>query len=145
MKMNQPDMNRKLFLLLVAALSISGLLRADDAVKKLASVRDFAFGGVGVAGITSQGELAFRKVAGGKSAVADFAALLESGNAAARCYALTGLHVLAPDLFAQEIKRYEKDKTSVSTVSGCMIMSLPMSSVVANITAGRYDSYVKKK
>ena len=131
--------------LLLVSLFMAASVNAADPLKKLASIHDFAFGGIGVAGITSEGELAFQEVMARKTAGADFTALLDSGNPQARCYALVALHVVNPKAFAVQVKRFERDKTSVSTIGGCIIMAQPMSSVVANISAGRYDRHVKKK
>ena len=131
--------------MLLLTLFMAASIQAADPVKKLATIHDFAFGGIGAAGIISEGEVAFRGVLTRPTAEADFAALLDSGNAQARCYALAALHVISPRTFAVRVKRFERDQTTVSTISGCMIMALPMTSVVANISAGRYDGHVKKK
>lgn len=129
---------------LVFSLVLAGALHAADPVRKLATIHDFAFGGVGFAGTTSEGEAAFGEVMGRKTAEADFVALLDSGNVQARCYALVGLRLLNPAAFSTKVKRFEKDKTAVSTMAGCMIAQQPMVSVVANISAGRYDEQAKR-
>lgn len=129
---------------LLMLLLLATTVLPSDALKQLASIRDFAFGGIGVAGVTSEGELAFREVLKRGTAEADFTALLDSGNAQARCYALVGLHVLNPAACASAAKRFAHDKTAVSTIGGCIIMTQSMASVVANITAGRYDRHARK-
>ncbi|MBX7206731.1 MAG: hypothetical protein K1X78_00350 [Verrucomicrobiaceae bacterium] len=129
----------------VAVLAVSSNLHAADPLTKLASIHDFAFGGVGFTGITSKGEVAFREVMERKTAAADFLALLDSGNPQAKCYALVGLRLLDPTAFGTQVKRFEKDKTKVSTMAGCMISEQLMLSVVANISAGRYDEQAKRK
>lgn len=131
-------------MLLLAGLLMAAGAHAADPVKKLASIHDFAFGGIGVVGITSEGELAFREILKRPTAEIDFAGLLESGNAQARCYALAALHVLNPKAYAARSAQFARNKSTVSTIAGCIKMELPMSSVVANITAGRYDRFVKK-
>ena len=133
------------FIALLMILCLAASAHAADPVKKLASIHDFAFGGIGVAGTISEGEVAFKEVLARPTAEADFVALLDSGNAQARCYALAALHVINPKTYAARVKSFERDKTTVSTIGGCIIMVLPMSSVVATITAGRYDLHVKKK
>lgn len=140
----EPKMKPHFLTMLLVTLFMVESAHSADPVKKLASIRDFAFGGIGAAGIISEGEVAFRGVLARPTAETDFTALLDSGNAQARCYSLVGLHVISPKAFAVQVKRFERDKTTVSTISGCMVMALPMSSVVTNISAGRYDSHVKK-
>jgi hypothetical protein len=117
---------------------------AVDPLKTLSSIHDFAFGGIGVAGTTSEGEVVFREIYNRPSAKDDFLKLLNSGNPQARCYALVALRGLSPQIYSSEIEKYKKDKTKVTTIGGCMIAVFPMSSVATNIEAGYYDSYIKK-
>jgi hypothetical protein len=117
---------------------------AADPLKTLSSIHDFAFGGIGAAGITSQGEVAFRDIYARPSAKDDFLRLLNYGNPQAKCYALVALRSLDPQTYSSRIETYKKDKTNVTTIGGCMIAVLPMSSVATNIEAGHYDGYIKK-
>jgi hypothetical protein len=112
-------------------------------VEELAKVDHFAFGGIGVAGTTSKGELAFRKVMADQSAREELLKTLAAGSAAAQCYALAGLHTLADPSFEEQAKRFTKDSREVTTIGGCMMGKQPMSSVVANIRAGRFDQSVQ--
>ena len=117
---------------------------AADALKTLSSIHDFAFGGIGVAATTSEGEVVFREIYNRPSAKDDFLELLNSGNPQAKCYALVALRSLDPQIYSSKIEKYKKDKTNVTTIGGCMIAVLPRSSVATNIEAGYYDSYIKK-
>ena len=63
--------------------------------KSLAEVEEFAFGGVGVAGIESQGERFFRAVMDSNDALATFQKILGRGTAAAKLYALCGIRLLS--------------------------------------------------
>jgi hypothetical protein len=119
-------------------------LHASDSFEILSSIHDFAFGGVGVAGTTSKGEVVFREMYDRPSAKDDFLELLNSGNPQAKCYALVALRSLDPQIYSSKIETYKKDKTNVTTIGGCSIAVLPMSSVATNIEAGYYDSYVKR-
>jgi hypothetical protein len=118
---------------------------SSDTAERLASIHAFAFGGVGVAGTTSEGELAFREILSRPDAEKDFLNLLVSGNAQGKCYALAGLHYLDPKEYETQAKRFKNDKTPVTTIAGCMILAQEMSSVVAHIDAGKYDVYIKEK
>ena len=129
-------------MLLCASVAIA---ETSDPITELASTHDFAFGGIGVAGTTSRGELAFREILKRPSAEKDFVELLASGNAQARCYALVALHSLNPKAYADRVRQFEHDQTDVSLIGGCIVTHEPMSSVVVNIGSGRYDSYLKRK
>lgn len=135
-------MKRLACLLLCAGLCLASVMA--DPVKDLESASHFAFGGVGVAGTTSQGEREFRAILDGKSPKKDFLALLKSGNPQGRCYALVGLHLVDAKAFDAAASKLEKSKTSVATIGGCIIMSQPMGAIVTNIRAGRYDGYAKR-
>jgi hypothetical protein len=127
-------------LLLIWAVST----HAADPLKTLSSIHDFAFGGIGVAGTISEGEVAFREIYNRPSAKDDFLQLLNSGNPQAKCYALVAFRGLNPQIYSSKIEEYKKDKTKVTTIGGCMIAVFPMSSVATNVEAGYYDSYIKK-
>jgi hypothetical protein len=117
---------------------------AADPLQTLSSIHDFAFGGIGVAGTISEGEVAFREIYNRPSAKDDFLQLLNSGNPQAKCYALVALRGLNPQIYSSKIEEYKKDETKVTTIGGCMIAVFPMSSVATSVEAGYYDSYIKK-
>ena len=81
---------------------------AADPLQTLSSIHDFAFGGIGVAGTTSEGEVAFREIYNRPSATADFLKLLNSGNPQAKCYALVALRSLDPQIYFSKIEKYIK-------------------------------------
>jgi hypothetical protein len=135
----------KVLALILGLLALSLPAHSEDALKTLRSVSHFAFGGVGAAGTVSEGEVAFREVLKRASAKEDFSAVLKSGTPQAKCYALVALRSLDPQIYSVHIEKFKKDKTDVTTIGGCIIMVLPMSSVVGNIEAGNYDRYVGKQ
>jgi len=135
----------KTFLCAILLGACTALGEDSDPLKELASIHDFAFGGIGAAGIISKGEVAFRQVLQRSTAEKDFVDLLATGNAQARCYALVALHGLNPGLYAERVRQFEGDRSKVTTIGGCIISEQPMSSVVINIGRGRYDSYLKAK
>jgi len=116
---------------------------ADKPLKDLARVEAFAFGGIGVAGTKSAGEIDFRAILAQPSALADFRKLLVEGNRQAKCYALVALHKLQPKEFPALAASFAKDKAPVRTIGGCMVADLPMNSVVAGISKGNYDLYLR--
>ena len=115
------------------------------AVNTLSETPLFAFGGIGVAGITSPGEYAFKSVLASDSAEADFLQILKTGTPQAQCYALVGLRIKDRPVFDEQVKRFAASHQKVDTCAGCAPMTLPMSSVVATIQKGSYDDRAKAK
>jgi hypothetical protein len=105
----------------------------------LKSAQWFALGGIGVAGTTSKEEKAFRSLLEEPNAISKLKALLSEANLAGQCYALLGLYLLRDAAYQENSARYKSSDARVKTVAGCMITEQPISSVVSNITAGRYD------
>jgi hypothetical protein len=116
----------------------SGLASNDD-WNTLKTAQWFATCGIGVAGTTSKEELAFRSLMHEPNAAGKLKALLSEANLAGQCYALLGLHILHDAAYEESIARYKSSDARVKTVGGCMITEQPVSSIVSNIAAGRYD------
>ena len=113
--------------------------------RRLPKAHLFAFGGIGYAGITSNGEIAFKGVFASDSAAADFLQILKTGTPQAQCYALVGLRLKNRPEFDEQVKRFASSKDVVQTCAGCIMSKQPMSSVVANIQRGYYDESAKAK
>jgi hypothetical protein len=116
----------------------SGLASNDD-WNTLKTAQWFALGGIGVAGTTSKEEQAFRSLLHESNAAGKLKALLSEANLAGQCYALLGLYTLHDAAYEESIGRYKASDARVKTVGGCMITEQPVSSIVSNIAAGRYD------
>jgi hypothetical protein len=114
-------------------------LESNDDWNTLKAVQWFAMGGIGVAGTTSKEERAFRSLLHEPNAAGKLKALLSEANLAGQCYALLGLYTLHDAAYEQSIARYKSSDSRVKTVGGCMITEQPVSSIVSNIAAGRYD------
>jgi hypothetical protein len=137
-------MNSRPFYLL---LLLAGLCLAveDDAGKCLAKSRTFAFGGIGIAGLTSADEIAFRTVLDSPGAKAEFLRLVKTDNPQAQCYALVGLHLIDRAAFNTEAARFNGSTKEVETAAGCMIAKQPLGGLVASIRAGTYDTRAKRE
>lgn len=137
--------------LLGAALAVvllagkTALAGDKTAVKTLSEIPLFAFGGIGAAGITSNGEYAFHSVFTSDTAAADFLQILKNGTPQAQCYALVGLRLKDRAAFEEQVKQFASSKKQVDTCAGCAPERLPMDSVVANIRRGDFDSQAKSK
>jgi hypothetical protein len=63
-------------------------------IARLSKVERFAIGGVGFAGMMSQGEKDYRSIMGSDSALDGMRELYRTGNLQAKAYALLGIHAL---------------------------------------------------
>lgn len=138
---------RRVLAVIVALLVIGGVVMAGEklAVEMLTKVPLFAFGGIGYAGTTSEGEMAFESVLAAESAEADFLRILKKGTPEAQCYALVGLRLKDRPQFAEQVKPFALSKQTVKTCAGCIRGTQPMYSVVTNIQHGVYDDQAKAK
>jgi hypothetical protein len=134
-------LSRRIFVVCLAFIMTSGSMWAGEkgAVKTLSEIPLFAFGGIGVAGTTSNGEVAFHNVLASDTAAADFAQILKTGTPQAQCYALVGLRLKDRATYDEQVKRFASSKQEVQTCAGCMMSKQAMSAVVGNIQKGSYD------
>ncbi len=128
----------KWLLILLLLGSVSPVL-ADDAVdaavSRLSTVRQFAFGGVGYAGVTSKGETDFNLVLAQPkpTALNAFERLWVIGNPQGKSYALSGLKKLAPERFAELIATLGKSTEEVEVMRGCIVSHEPLPQVAKQI------------
>ncbi len=107
----------------VTALSEHG----RSAYQSLLKERQFAIGGVGYGGITSEGEKAFDVLSEEKQSVLAFKSLVNDATLAGGLYGLFGLKLADCDCFDTEYKRYlhkslsPDNKETLRTASGCEI------------------------
>src|SRR5262249_42320651 len=114
----------------------------QQAYQQLLSIKSFAFGGVGYAGTTSQGELCFRALASSTNALQMFRAALTKGTTAGQLYALCGLRRLAPKDFDTAASPIIAANKTVTEWQGCLVCGQQASNIVARIKSGSYDSYI---
>ena len=106
----------------------------------LQRIRVFAFGGVGYAGTTSDGEVALRSVLTNNNALEIFAVILTNGSTEAKLYALCGIRKLSPADFDGEVRKLETN-APVSTMHGCIMRNERAADVLVRIRAGQYDVF----
>jgi hypothetical protein len=130
--------------LLAVVVLIGGLCLPDTQAEETAyatvkSASHFAIGGVGVAGIVSQEELAMRQIRDGPQAEAQLRQLLREATPAGQMYALFALRQLDLADYATLSATYRQSSTPVPTISGCNIHTQPISQAVNWI-----DQYASK-
>jgi hypothetical protein len=116
---------------------------ATEQPKSLAEVQEFAFGGVGAAGVPSQGEGFFRSVMEEKDALTRFRNILNNGTPAAKLYALCGIRLLAQKDFDATAAALLKSNETVTTVRGCMLTNERVGEVARQISQGAWDIPLK--
>lgn len=141
-------------LILIALCGICAVLRAADErplefydpdVQRLIKTEVFAFGGVGVAGRTSDGEAAFAAVVKKTEAIRYVLAAFEYGNDHARCYALVALRESSPQLFRESMARLRKrPPKQIVTMSGCIMSHGEPEHIFKAIEAGEYAEWFKR-
>lgn len=108
----------------------------------LRSVTCFAFGGVGIAGVTSEGELAFRAVLTGTNALPLFKSILTNGTTEAKLYALCGIRLLSSAEFDQLAAPLLSAAPIATTMSGCLVFHEPTPHLITRINRGFYDGFL---
>jgi hypothetical protein len=129
--------------MLLVLLSISPVL-ADDTVEaalnRLSTVEQFAFGGVGFAGVVSKGETDFKFVLAQPepTALNAFEWLYATGNPQGKSYALAGLKKLAPQRFTELVAALQKSTDKVEVWRGCIVSHEPLPDVAKQIGQGKF-------
>lgn len=133
----------RFWLLAALLLAVSVPLRAQDIViERLSKVGQFAFGHVGYAGVTSQGEKDFKTVLARKSAVQDFNKLFAEGNIQAKCYALVGIRKLDPKRFQELSGELSNSTAKIEVMKGCIVSHVVFADVFREIAAGKYSDSI---
>jgi hypothetical protein len=122
--------------LLLYGVAVRADERLDAAVKRLASVSTFAFGGVGFAGVTSKGEIDFKFVLSQSVpvALAAFENLYANGNPQAKAYALAGIKKLNLDRFKQLLPIAGASTDEVMVMRGCILSHEPLRKIAQCIS-----------
>ena len=143
-----PLLRRLVFaFLLLGMMPASAQKPLEQIVQGMAQVDFFAFGGVGFAGTTSEGEMGFRTVMSEPPdrALALFETLYATGNLQAKGYALVGIRALKPARFKELYKALLTSKDNITTMRGCIVSSEHFSDIVRQIDKGNYDVWLRPK
>ncbi len=103
----------------------------------------FAFGGIGIGGQTSNGELQFREIYTSDAPLAGFDRWAANGTPAQRAYALVGFYTLDPVRYQMLKDSVQNTTDTFATMRGCIVMPLTYAALISQIEKGRYDSYVQ--
>jgi hypothetical protein len=142
-------MKRRSILLIVGSvlsqLAISaGTSSENSAVRDLAAAKSLAFGGVGVAGLMSEGERNLRAVLAQPDASQELRAALARSTPAGKLYILVGLRRCDRPAYQQVFDSLGRPNDDVEVVRGCMISKEPFRQVLLQIQEGRFDDYLPR-
>ena len=116
----------------------------NTAARDLAAAKLFAFGGVGAAGIMSQGERNLRAVLGQSDASQQLQAALGHATPAGELYILVGLRRCDPAAYQKVIDSVARPNDDVEIARGCMISREPFRQLLSQIRDGRFDDYLSR-
>ena len=136
-------MRRLVAVLLVALCGVAhGQATPSAAAQRLSKVGLFAFGGVGFAGTTSEGEKDFRIVLSqpAADALASLEVVYAHGTPAAKSYALVGMRKLDERRFKELVQPLESSHEKVASMAGCILQFRPLGEIARAIDSGSYDS-----
>jgi len=119
----------------------------STSVQSMMKTSVFAFGGVGFAGKTSQGELDFRVIQSQPSAIAlnGFEKIFAGGDTEAKSYALLGIRQLDGKRFKELLQSLQGSQQKVVTMHGCILEKHSFMDIARAIDSGSYDGYLKSR
>ena len=105
----------------------------------------FALGGVGYAGIMSEGERTLREVLKESDAARRLESMLPNASAAGQLYALLGLRLRDRAAYQRELEKYRAKDAKVQTMRGCIMQRESFGKLIEQIENGDYDSFLARE
>jgi hypothetical protein len=116
----------------------------NSAVRDLAAAKSLAFGGVGVAGLMSEGERNLRAVLDRPDTSQQLQAALAHATPAGTLYILVGLRRCDRAAYQKVFDSLARPHDDVEVVRGCMISKEPFRKVLLEVQDGRFDDYLSR-
>ena len=116
----------------------------NSAARDLAAAKSLAFGGVGVAGLMSEGERNLRAILERPDASQQLQAALAHATPAGTLYILVGLRRCDRAAYQQVVDSVVRPSDDVEVVRGCMISKEPFRQLFSQIQDGRFDDYLSR-
>ncbi len=116
----------------------------NSAVRDLAAAKSFAFGGVGVAGLMSEGERNLRAVVERPDASRQLQAALSHATPAGELYILVGLRRCDRVAYQKIFASLPRPNADVEVARGCMISREPFRQLLSQIQDGQFDDYLSR-
>ena len=116
----------------------------NSAVRDLAAAKSLAFGGVGVAGILSEGERNLRAVLVQSDASLQLQAAIAHATPAGKLYILVGLRRCDRSAYQKVFDSLGHPNDDVEVVRGCMVSKEPFRQALSQIQDGKFDDYLSR-
>ena len=116
----------------------------DSAVQDVAVAKSLAFGGVGVAGLMSEGERNLRAVLERPDASQQLQAAFPRATAAGKLYILVALRRCDRTAYQKVFDSLGRPNDDVQVVRGCMISKEAFRQVLLQIQDGQFDDYLAR-
>jgi hypothetical protein len=141
---------KRLTIALVASFVLARLASSQAApsenlaARDLAMAKSFAFGGIGVAGLMSQGERNLRTVLESPDASQQLQAALTHATPAGELYILVGLRRCDRAAYQKIFGSLSRPNDDVEVARGCMISREPFRQLLSEVHDGRFDDYLSQ-
>ena len=122
----------------------AGALSENSAARDVAAAKSLAFGGVGVAGIMSEGERNLRAVLAQPDASHQLQTALAHATPAGKLYILVGLRRCDRAAYQKVFDSLGRPNDDVEVVRGCMISKEPFRQALSEVQDGRFDDYLSR-
>src|SRR4030095_5492499 len=116
----------------------------NSAARDVAAAKSLAFGGVGVAGLMSEGERNLRAVLQQSDASQQLQAALAHATPAGELYILVGLRRRDRAAYQKVFGSLARPNEDVEVARGCMISREPFRQLLSQIQDGRFDDYLSR-
>jgi len=133
-----------LIMVMIAQFGVSVAATSENAARDLAAAKSFAFGGIGVAGLMSEGERNLRAVLQESDASQQLQSALASATPAGKLYILVGLRRCDRVAYQKVLDSLAHPKDDVEVARGCMITREPFSQLLSQIQNGQFDDYLSR-
>ena len=116
----------------------------NSSARDVAAAKSFAFGGIGVAGLMSEGERNLRAVLERPDASQHLQTALSHATPAGKLYILVGLRRCDRAAYQKVFDSLARSNDDVETARGCMISREPFHQLLSGVQDGRFDDYLSR-
>jgi hypothetical protein len=128
--------------IILAQISASLGAASENPAHDLAAAKSFAFGGVGVAGIMSEGERNLRAVLQHSDVSQQLQAAFPHATPAGQLYILVGLRRCDRAAYEKISSSVAASSDTVEVAHGCMISRETFRQLLSEVRDGRFDDYL---
>jgi hypothetical protein len=116
----------------------------NSAARDVAAAKSFAFGGIGVAELMSEGERNLRGVLERPDASQHLQTALSHATPAGKLYILVGLRRCDRAAYQKVFDSLARPNDDVEVARGCMISREPFRQLLSKVQDARFDDYLSR-